>query len=638
MCRINGIFRFSSGTDIDLESEGLRLRDLMRHGGPDDAGHYFNAENQVFLGHRRLSILDLSAAGHQPMDFEDYTIVYNGEIYNFCDIKNDLTLLGYTFATGTDTEVILKAFDKWGHECVNLFRGMFAFAIWDKKNKKLIVCRDRVGVKPLHYYCKDGIFIFASEIKSVTSFPNLDLTIDQHSVSSFLQVGYIKSPNSIFKNIKKLNPGHFLEIDKNGDCKTWSYWDVANIQYMATELRDEEILERTENLLQESCSLRMVSDVPVGVFLSGGIDSSLVTALLSKDSTTRLKTFTIGFDDPAFDESSHAQAVSKHFGTDHTEMICSANDFLNTLDSYYEMYDEPFGDSSGIPTFLVSKLAREKVTVSLSADGGDEIFGGYDRYSSISTIYGKLRFMPLPLRKMLGEALSSMSISQIDSLIRTFFKGLDTNGLDWRIPKLVNGLKASSQVDFYGNTSSTIDAVKLGKLHRYDASDIYFPEKELFNDQFIFSSLGKIDVKSYLEGDILTKVDRATMKVALEGREPLLDHTLVEFGLSLPDKFKSRNGKNKWLLREILYKYIPKEIVDRPKRGFSIPVKKWLQSHLSSSLLDMANDRYFHEKFMLDSEELESIISGFLNGTGRHVNPHFIWHLHVLYKWNQTHQ
>ena len=638
MCRINGIVRFSSGIDNDLELEGLRLRDLMRHGGPDDAGHYFDAENQVFLGHRRLSILDLSAAGHQPMDFEDYSIVYNGEIYNFCEIKNDLTLLGYTFATGTDTEVILKAFDKWGYKCVNLFRGMFAFAIWDKRNKKMVICRDRIGVKPLHYYYNDGIFIFASEIKSVSSFPNVDLTIDQHSVSSFLQVGYIKSPNSIFKNIKKLNPGHFLEIDKNGDCKSWSYWDVANIQYMATELRDEEILERTENLLQESCSLRMVSDVPVGVFLSGGIDSSLVTALLSKDSTTRLKTFTIGFDDPAFDESSHAQAVSKHFGTDHTEMRCTANDFLNTLDSYYEMYDEPFGDSSGIPTFLVSKLAREKVTVSLSADGGDEIFGGYDRYSSISTIYGKLRFIPLPLRKMLGEALSSMSISQIDSLIRTFFKGFDTNGLDWRIPKIVNGLKASSQVDFYGNTSSTINAVKLGKLHRYDASDIYFPEKEFFNDQFIFSSLGKRDVKSYLEGDILTKVDRATMKVALEGREPLLDYKLVEFGLSLPDKFKSRNGKNKWLLREILYKYIPKEIVDRPKRGFAIPVKKWLKSHLSSSLLDMSNDRYFHEKFMLDSEELKSIISGFLNGTGRHVNPHFIWHLHVLYKWSQSHQ
>lgn len=638
MCRINGIFKFSSGTNIDLESEGLRLRDLMRHGGPDDAGHYFDADNQIFLGHRRLSILDLSPAGHQPMDFDDFTIVYNGEIYNFLEIRHELTLLGYSFVTGTDTEVILKAFDKWGYDCVNRFRGMFAFAIWDKKNKKLIVCRDRVGVKPLHYYCKDGIFIFASEIKSVSSFPNLDLTIDQHSVSSFLQVGYIKSPSSIFKNIKKLNPGHFLEIDKNGDCKTWSYWDASNIQYMATDLRDEEILERTENLLQESCSLRMVSDVPVGVFLSGGIDSSLVTALLSKDSTTRLKTFTIGFDDPAFDESSHAHAVSKHFGTDHTEMRCTANDFLNSLDSYYEMYDEPFGDSSGIPTFLVSKLAREKVTVSLSADGGDEIFGGYDRYSSVSSIYGKLRFIPLPLRKMLGEALSSMSISQIDSLISTFFKGYDTNGLDWRIPKLVNGLKASSQVDFYGNTSSTIDAVKLGKLHQYDASDIYFPEKELFNDQFIFSSLGKIDVKSYLEGDILTKVDRATMKVALEGREPLLDHTLVEFGLSLPDKFKSRNGKNKWLLREILYKYIPKEIVDRPKRGFSIPVKKWLQSHLSSSLLDMSNDRYFHEKFMLDSEELKSIISGFLNGTGKHVNPHFIWHLHVLYKWNQTHQ
>jgi asparagine synthase (glutamine-hydrolysing) len=638
MCRINGIFRFSSEANLDLESEGLRLRDLMRHGGPDDAGHYYDADHQVFLGHRRLSILDLSPAGHQPMDFDDFSIVYNGEIYNFLEIRHELTLLGYSFVTGTDTEVILKAFDKWGYECVNRFRGMFAFAIWDKKNKKLIVCRDRLGVKPLHYYCKDGIFIFASEIKSVSKFPGLDLTIDQLSVSSFLQVGYIKSPNSIFKNIKKLNPGHFLEIDLNGDLKTWCFWDTADIQYSTTDQKDEEILEYTESILKESFDLRMVSDVPVGVFLSGGIDSSLVTALLSKDATTRLKTFTIGFDDPAFDESSHALAVSSHFGTDHTEMKCTANDFLNTLDSYYEMYDEPFGDSSGIPTFLVSKLAREKVTVSLSADGGDEIFGGYDRYSSISNIYGKLRFIPLPLRKMLGAAVSSMSISQIDSLVRTFLKGVDTNGLDWRIPKLVNGLKASSQIDFYSNTSCTVDDVKLGKLHRYAAADIYFPEKELFNDQFIFSSLGKVDVKSYLEGDILTKVDRATMKVALEGREPLLDHKLVEFGLSLPDKFKSRGGKNKWLLREILYKYIPKDIVDRPKRGFAIPVKKWLQSHLSASLLEMANDRLFHQKFMLDTEELKSTVSGFLQGNGKHVNPHFMWHLHVLYKWNHTHQ
>lgn len=638
MCRINGIFRFSPGTDIDLESEGLRLRDLMRHGGPDDAGHYFNAENQVFLGHRRLSILDLSEAGHQPMDFEDYTIVYNGEIYNFCEIKNDLSLLGYTFATGTDTEVILKAFDKWGYECVNLFRGMFAFAIWDKKNKKLIVCRDRVGVKPMHYYCKDGIFIFASEIKSVSSFPNLDLTIDQHSVSLFLQVGYIKSPNSIFKNIKKLNPGHFLEIDKNGDCKTWSYWDVANIQYMATELRDEEILERTENLLQESCSLRMVSDVPVGVFLSGGIDSSLVTALLSKDSTTRLKTFTIGFDDPAFDESSHAQAVSKHFGTDHTEMICSENDFLNTLDSYYEMYDEPFGDSSGIPTFLVSSLARQKVTVSLSADGGDEVFGGYDRYHSVSSMYDKIHKFPLGLRKLLAGQISTMSVSRFKAVLKILAKDFDANGLDWRIPKLLNGLKADSRFDFYRKTSMCIDGDELSRLHRCRTTDIFDAESMYFNNEFIFSSLGKVDVKSYLEGDILTKVDRATMKVALEGREPLLDHKLVEFGLSLPDHFKSRNGKNKWLLREILYRHIPREIVDRPKRGFAIPLKEWLQLHLVNSLDEMCNDSIFHEKFMLNPIVLKSILNRFISGKGAHVNPHFIWHLHVLYKWNQTHQ
>lgn len=639
MCRINGLFQYSLQKQFDLESVGLSCRDLMKHGGPDDAGHYFDPFNGLFLGHRRLSILDLSSAGHQPMNFGNFIIVYNGEVYNFAEIRAELLQFGFTFETETDTEVILKAFQKWGYGFVDQFRGMFSFAIWDKSEKKILLCRDRLGVKPLHYYNKDGLFAFGSEIKSVATIPTLDLTIDQQAVSLYLQVGHIKSPNSIFKHIKKLEPGCFLEIDQHGEAKIWSYWDVDSINFSnIPSSSDEEMLEKTEYLLKESCRLRMVSDVPVGLFLSGGIDSSLVTALLAKVTNTTLKTFTIGFEDPAFDESKHAKSVSTHFGTDHTEMKCTASDFLNALDSYYEMYDEPFGDSSGIPTFLVSSLARKNVTVSLSADGGDEVFGGYDRYHSVSSMYDKIHKFPLGLRKLFAGQIATMSVSNFKAVLKIFAKDFDANGLDWRIPKLLNGLKATSRFDFYRKTSMSIDGDELSRLHLYDMADIFDPEGMYFNNEFIFSSLGKVDVKSYLEGDILTKVDRATMKVALEGREPLLDHKLVEFGLSLPDHFKTRNGKNKWLLREILYRHIPKEIVDRPKRGFAIPVKEWLKLHLVDSLHEMSNDRIFHEKFMLDPAVLKTILHRFITGKGGHVNPHFIWHLHVLYKWNQIHQ
>lgn len=638
MCRINGLYQYLGQQQFDVEAVGLSSRDLMKHGGPDDAGHYFDPINGLFLGHRRLSILDLSSAGHQPMIFGDSVIVYNGEIYNFAEIRDELKQFGFAFETETDTEVILKAYQKWGYGFVDSFRGMFAFAIWDKSEQKLLLCRDRLGVKPLHYYKKDGLFAFGSEIKSVSTIPALDLTIDQQAVSLYLQVGYIKSPNSIFKHIKKLEPGCFLEINQHGETKIWSYWDVESINFSTDHSSDEAMLEKTENLLRESCRLRMVSDVPVGLFLSGGIDSSLVTALLAKDTNATLKTFTIGFENPAFDESSHAKAVSTHFGTDHTEMKCTAGDFLSALDSYYEMYDEPFGDSSGIPTFLVSSLARQKVTVSLSADGGDEVFGGYDRYHSVSSMYDKIHKFPLGLRKLLAGQISTMSVSRFKAVLKILAKDFDANGLDWRIPKLLNGLKADSRFDFYRKTSMCIDGDELSRLHRSGTTDIFDAESMYFNNEFIFSSLGKVDVKSYLEGDILTKVDRATMKVALEGREPLLDHKLVEFGLSLPDHFKSRNGKNKWLLREILYRHVPREIVDRPKRGFAIPLKEWLQLHLVNSLDEMCNDSIFHEKFMLNPIVLKSILNRFISGKGAHVNPHFIWHLHVLYKWNQIHQ
>jgi asparagine synthase (glutamine-hydrolysing) len=314
------------------------------------------------------------------MEFNNWVVVYNGEIYNFKAVKNELISLGYSFQTETDTEVILKAYEAWGKDSVLKFRGMFAFALWNKITKNLILCRDRLGVKPLYYYHDENIFLFASELKGITGFHGLDLEIDQAAVSRYLQVGYIKSPYSIFKKIRKLSPGCFLEVEANKEVQVSSYWSLENISCEKHNLKDEEILATANQLLIENCELRMVSDVPVGVFLSGGIDSSLVSAILTKDLGFKLKTFSIGFEQKDFDESTHAKQIANYLDTDHHEWILGANDFLAALDDFYSVYDEPYGDSSGIPTYLLSKFARKEVTVALSADGGDEVFGGYNKY------------------------------------------------------------------------------------------------------------------------------------------------------------------------------------------------------------------------------------------------------------------
>lgn len=625
MCRINGLI------DKNISSEVLiKMRDTLIHGGPDDAGIFMDEETGVGLAQRRLSIIDLTEGGHQPMLWDKYVVVFNGEIYNYKEIKDSLVEKGYSFNSNSDTEVIIKAFDCWSYDAVKRFRGMFAFALWDKVKKTLLLCRDRVGVKPLYWYLKGDVFMFASELKPFMLHPQFDKSIDSEAVSLYLQSGYIRSPYCIFKYAHKLEAGAFLEIDLSLQFKIWKYWDVRKV-YEQTEFidgSDNELIEECESKLSESFQLRMVADVPVGVFLSGGIDSTLVTALLQKDMNTPLNTFTIGFENKLYNEAENAKVTAKHLGTHHTELICTASHFEEIIDSLPEMYDEPFGDSSAIPTHLVSRMAREKVTVSLSADGGDELFTGYNRYLFAHKYYSKLHAVPSPIKKVARALLDKLTISQI----RSISSAIDSKGklmLASRMPKLVEILGCEDIIDFLYRATTQITNNELLELVNC-APDIFNRDVKLFKNH-MFSAFGLMDIDSYLEGDILAKVDRATMSVALEGREPFLDHKVIEYAFSLPDRMKIRDGKTKWILRQILQKYVPIDHIERPKMGFAIPLDQWFSTILKDDLEQMLADDDFYICFGLDMKNTKSMISGYIKG--KYNKPYFIWYLYVLHKW-----
>jgi asparagine synthase (glutamine-hydrolysing) len=633
MCRIAGLWQYNHKSTYNIEKTVTLMRDALSYGGPDAAGIY--VENNLGLGHRRLSILDLSEAGTQPIHWLHYTIIFNGEIYNFQEIRAELEKKGYDFVTNTDTEVILKSFHEWGYEAVKRYRGMFAFALWDKNSQILRLCRDRVGVKPLYWYLKDDLFMFASELKSFHKNPDFDKTINKDAVSLFLQQGYIQSPLSIYKYAHKVEPATWLEIDASKNICTIRYWDV-NACYKPSAngiLNDENAyMEALEPILKESFQLRMVADVPVGMFLSGGIDSSLVTALLQKQSNKQLKTFTIGFQDKTLNEAEFAKQIAQYIGTDHTELYCTEEDFKRIVPQLPDFYDEPFGDSSGIPTYLVSKLAREQVTVSLSADGGDEIFGGYTKYEITQKVFNKVNAYP----KFMRQGIAAI-VNPIDpSVLETYGKSLpilkNYTGIGNKFHKFKNALSSESLTDFFNNSSIYFSKEDLGKIYPHYKNRFSSTVEPITGSNIGFLSL--IDIQTYLEGDIMTKVDRATMQVALEGREPFLDHKVIEFGLSLPDSMKIQGNSTKHLLRKILYKYVPKALIERPKQGFAVPVEQWLRTYLKEDLITLTQDKNFITIFELNSPNLSIFINHFINKT-QYTNPHAVWFIYVLYKWYQ---
>ncbi len=616
------------------------MTDCLYKRGPDDSGFFVDSNNNIGLGHRRLSILDLSPAGHQPMANDDQTIwiVFNGEVYNFAEIRKELEVKDYKFKSNSDTEVIIKSYQEWGIDCIKKFRGMFAFAIWDEKKEKLFLVRDRAGVKPLYYYFKDNLLLFSSELKSFHKHPKFEKEINFSALALFLQFGYISAPYTIFDNAYKVKPGHYLEFNKDGSFKEKKYWDIVDF-YLAekTDKTEEKIEEELEQILTESFKYRMVSDVPVGVFLSGGIDSSLVTALLQKNSKIPLKTFTIGFNEKEYDEAPHAKKIAEHLKTDHHELYCAAKDALEIIPKLPEIYDEPFGDSSAIPTYLVSKFAREKVAVALSADAGDELFCGYSSYKSLSEHYrviSRTNSLLLSCCSFLLHVIPSVFLSNIYNLF-SFMLPRQTNVSNkiYKFKKIIKykGEKLLPALVKNGHSHWLEDQISTLLKKQYRPLLTNFSEFDKVKDLDPMTQMQAVDFKTYLPDDILVKVDRAAMAVSLESREPLIDHKIAEYIAQVPIDLKYKNGQSKYILRKILYKYVPKELLERPKQGFAIPMDKWLKNDLKPLLEKYLSEERIKKQGIFDEKYIKESLGGYLSG--KSDSAYKFWFLLVFQMW-----
>jgi asparagine synthase (glutamine-hydrolysing) len=590
MCGICGfVDKKEKNSDVTLK----KMLSVLNHRGPDDDGQelYFFADKVIAFGHKRLSILDLSASGHQPMHFEDLTIVLNGEIYNYIEIKKILMDLGHTFKSTSDTEVVIHSFKQWGSSCVNKFIGMFAFAIFNHSSGDLYLFRDRVGVKPLFYFYNNQTFLFSSELKSLHYHPKFIKEINFAAIDLFMKFGYIPSPYSIFEKTFKLDAGHFLKYNTStSECQIIKYWSVSDY-YNKPKINIDYNDAKNEltNLFYSAFDYRMISDVPVGIFLSGGYDSTAVTSIIRSRSPSNLKTFSIGFEF-GNNEAPFAKLIANYLGTDHYEHYCTeieAKEIIPTLPYYF---DEPFADSSAIPTILVSKLARKYITVALSADGGDEIFGGYNHYDIYLKYLHILNHLPGFSYHFVGK-----------------FSDIISNIIPSSKPKNKRRLKIISNVLI--NDRKLIRENLLSGVNQFRSD--YFDGRIYLNDFQILKTIYDscnfepgiddlsvalaIDYYMYLQNDILTKVDRATMSVGLEGREPFLDHRILEFTAQLPNSFKITKGIKKYILKDIVHDFIPKDMVSRPKTGFSVPIYKWLQQDLYYLIEDYLNDKFVRE-------------------------------------------
>ena len=628
MCGISGFVDFNKQTERAILE---KMNRIMVHRGPDGEGYgiYNNDIVSVGLGHRRLSIIDLSEGGSQPQTYQSLHITFNGEIYNYEEIKRVLEAKGHQFHSHSDTEVILHAYSEWGSAALQQFTGMFAMAIYDESKQKLFACRDRAGVKPFFYYWKNGLFLFGSELKALVQHPAFKKEINIDAVAAYMQYAYVPTPHCIYKDTYKLRPGFFLEIDIAAkSLHTQQYWNVYDAYNKPTlDISLPEAITETEKILSKAFKYRMVSDVPVGVFLSGGYDSGCVTALLQKDQTEKIKTFTIGVPDAGLNEAHFAKEIAAHLGTDHTEYYCTQKEALEIVPQLPFFYDEPFADSSAIPTSLVSKIAREKVTVALSADAGDEIFAGYNRYDYIMKYGKKLQRIPGVMRKSAAAVMDIIPANAIPLLSKQYL-------FHSRYEKVKTFLKNPSEQNILKNITQQMTGDSITQLFKKPIGLLSsaFDSEELNEESFsTLKYMMAIDYQTYLLDDILQKVDRATMSVGLEGREPFLDQNIIEWAAQLPMEYKYNNGNKKFILKEIVHKYIPREMIDRPKMGFGIPIASWLEHELKPFV-----DRYFDEAFIqhqdiFNNDEVQRIKRSFYNGKTERAEK--IWFLLMFQMW-----
>lgn len=624
MCGITGFIDSYKRTSKTILDE---MTATLNHRGPDDSGTalYLDDYALVGFGHTRLSIIDLSPAGHQPMEYQNLSIIFNGEIYNYLEIKEELIDRGHRFQSTSDTEMILHAFKEWGTDCVERFIGMFAFVIYDRELRKVYVFRDRAGVKPFYYYQKEGLFMFGSELKAIMKHPSFEKRIDCSALKSYFNFGYIPTPYCIFENTQKLDPGSYLIYDiAEKRIEQRLYWDAADYyRKPKLEISYDEAKEELHSLLKSAFQYRMVADVPIGVFLSGGYDSTAVTAILQNSMQAKLKTFTIGFEE-GNNEAPFAKKTASYLGTNHYEYLCTTKETQDIIPTIPYYYDEPFADSSAIPTMLVSRFAREHVTVALSADAGDELFAGYGSYPSL---INKLRLMNRIPNSL--KYPSAMFFSGLSSLVPVSHTALK-HKLDG-LSRALNRNRYQQAVDLFRYTNSLpevyMDCLFVESTEEYETK-FNLNTSHFHNEVEIALA---VDYQSYLQNDILTKVDRATMSVSLEGRDPLVDHRLLEFAAQLPFSYKYDGISKKRILKDIVHEYVPKGMMSRPKTGFSLPIYSWLRGELSYLLDEHLNEKelsssgLFNVSFLMDQVDL------FRKGK-LHYSP-FIWKLLMFQMW-----
>jgi asparagine synthase (glutamine-hydrolysing) len=642
MCGIAGFLTLAGNnvSERDLKS----MADAIRYRGPDDDGIWTDESAGIGLAHRRLAIVDLSPAGQQPMVSHSgrYIIIFNGEIYNHVTMRERLVRLGVGGWRGhSDTETLLEAIEQYGlTEALHTTTGMFAFALWDRKTQQLSLGRDRLGEKPLYYgwQRKNGIeaFLFGSDLNALRAHPAFVGAIDQAALSAYLSYAYVPAPRSIYANIQKLPPGAIAQVSRDKpDAQLSIYWsaEAAARKGIANPFSGsaDQSVDSLEALLSKAVSQQMLADVPLGAFLSGGVDSSAIVALMQAQSGRPVKTFSIGFGDPEHNEAAHARAVAVHLGTDHTELNVTAEMALDVIPDLPSMYSEPFADSSQIPTHLVSKLARESVTVALSGDAGDELFGGYNRYIMAQQLHQRMQTMPRPVKRAVASVLGAIAPSKWNRIAKFLPQGIALSNLANKIPKIQRALRAETADAIYNSFASNMNSA----LVRTDTTFGSRLPGQLRSVGGFVDNMMVTDLLCYLPDDILCKVDRAAMAVSLETRVPMLDHTIVEFAWSLPLSVKIRGGIGKWPLRQLLYRYVPQAMIDRPKMGFSVPLDGWLRGPLRSWANDILVSEGVRNNDLIDSVATAKLWQSHVSGERDHGSE--LWPILMYHAWHMAH-